>query len=112
MSEVSKRPQRTPSIRDSIPMYTQGMPAAFFDLRPEAFRAKERHYKNHIDIQRSAAGTRMYSLNDILKIAHFLRKVDKMTDRQLRLIILRVDAFKEPIKKSRKRYRKGNYDNE
>jgi hypothetical protein len=108
MSEAYKRPKRIIPVRDDVPMYTQGMAAAFFDLRPEAFRAKERFYKDNIEIRRTDAGTRMYSLNDILKIAHFLRRSNKMTDRQLRLIILRVDAFKEPIKKHRLKYRKGN----
>jgi len=89
-------------------MYTQGMAAAFFDLRPEAFRRKERHFSKDVEVQRTAAGTRRYSLNDILRIAHSLRRMNKMTDRQLRLIVMRVDAFKEPIKNHRLRYRKGN----
>ena len=105
MSEASKR--RKPVIRDNIPAYSQGMAAAFFDLSPEAFRYKERYYKDEVEIQRSAAGTRMYSLNDILKIAHALRRANKMTDRQLRLIVLRVDSFKEPIKSHRLKYRRG-----
>jgi hypothetical protein len=112
MSEAYKRPKRVIPVRDDIPMYTQGMAAAFFDLTPETFRAKEVHYGKTIEIRRSPAGTRMYSLNDILRIAHFLRKVNKMTDRQLRLIVLRVDAFKEPIKKHRMKYRKGNNPHE
>ena len=109
MSEASRR---KPIVRDDIPAYTQGMAAAFFDLSPEAFRFKERYFKDQVEIQRSAAGTRIYSLNDILKIAHVLRRANKMTDRQLRLIVLRVDAFKEPVKHRRLKYRKGNIPNE
>lgn len=95
-------------------MFTQGMAAAFFDLTPEAFRQKELlgyfvdAQGNPLEIRRSPGGSRRFSLNDIARIAHALRRQNKMTDRQLRLIILRVDAFKEPIKKHRKRYRKGN----
>jgi len=109
MSEASSK---RPVIRDDLAIYTQGMAAAFFDLTPEAFRFKERYYKHVFEPQRTAAGTRIYSLNDILKIAHTLRKDNKMTDRQLRLIVLRVDAFKEPVKKHRKKYRKGNIPDE
>ena len=88
-------------------MYTQGMAAAFFDLTSNTFRSKEK-FITDVEIRRTPAGTRIYSLNDILKIAHALRRANKMTDRQLRLIVLRVDAFKEPVKKHRLRYRKGN----
>ena len=90
------------------------MAAAFFDLSAESLRRKENNgYLLNPDgspiiISRTPGGERRYSLNDILKIAHSLRRLNKMTDRQLRLIILRVDAFKEPIKKHRKRYRKGD----
>jgi len=88
-------------------LYSQSMAAAFFDLTTEGFRFKERYYKDEFVPQRNSAGQRVYSLNDILKIAHLLRRMEKMTDRQLRLIVLRVDAFKEPIKKHRLKYRKG-----
>lgn len=108
MSEPSKKPKRIIPLRDDIPMYTQGMAASFFDLTPEAFREKEKYFKLDVEIRRTPGNTRIYSLNDILKIAHSLRRANKMTDRQLRLIILRVDAFKEPVKKHRLRYRKGN----
>ena len=100
--------------RDDDPVFSQGMAAAFFDLTPEAFRQKEvlgyftDAEGNPLEIRRSPGGLRRFSLNDILKVAHALRRQNRMTDRQLRLIILRVDAFKEPIKKHRKRYRKGH----
>lgn len=112
MSETPSR--RHYERRDDDPVFTQGMAAAFFDLTPEAFRRKEESgyfidgTGNPLVIRRSPGGLRRFSLNDILKIAHALRRQNKMTDRQLRLIILRVDAFKEPVKKHRKRYRKGN----
>ena len=112
MSEASNRPKRTLRLRDDDLLFTQGMAAAFFDLLPAAFRAKEQFLYdslgNQIEINRTPGGKRRYSLNDILRIAHALRRANKMTDRQLRLIVLRVDAFKEPIKKHRVRYRKGN----
>ena len=100
--------------RDDDPVFTLGMASAFFDLKPESFRRKEglgyflEFDGSPIIIRRTPGGERRYSLNDLLKIAHSLRRLDKMTDRQLRLIILRIDAFKEPVKKHRKRYRKGN----
>jgi hypothetical protein len=106
MSESSKK--RIIPVRDDVPMYSQGMAAAFFDLTAGALRFKEQYFKDSVDVQRTAAGTRIYSLNDILKIAHALRRANKMTDRQLRLIVLRVDAFKEPIKHRRLKYRKGD----
>jgi uncharacterized Ntn-hydrolase superfamily protein len=90
------------------------MASAFFDLDTQAFRKKEalgyflEADGTPINIRRTEGGERRYSLDDILKIANSLRKLNKMTDRQLRLITLRVDAFKEPVKKHRKRYRKGN----
>jgi len=99
--------------RDDDPVFTLGMAAAFFDLQPQAFRRKENlgqfidREGNPLTIRRTSGGDRRYSLNDIVRIAHGLRRQSKMTDRQLRLIVLRVDAFKEPIKKHRKRYRKG-----
>jgi len=111
MSEIS-RPKRTFRLRDDDPMFSQGMAAAFFDLTAKAFRDKEQFLFDStgekIVINRLQNGDRRYSLNDILKIAHSLRRANKMTDRQLRLIVLRVDAFKEPVKKHRLRYRKGN----
>ena len=113
MSEQPSRLERL-ARRDDDPVFTLGMAAAFFDLQPQAFRKKETSgYFTERDgtpltIRRTTGGERRYSLNDILKIAHSLRRLNKMTDRQLRLIILRVDAFKEPVKKHRKRYRKGN----
>ena len=100
--------------RDDEPVFTLGMAAAFFDLTPESFRRKEflgyflEYDGTPINIHRTPGGERRFSLDDLQKIAHSLRRLDKMTDRQLRLIILRIDAFKEPIKKHRKRYRKGN----
>ena len=112
MSEASKRSKRTPRLRDDDLLFTQSMASAFFDLTPAALKFKEPFLFDSmgkpIEITRTAGGDRRYSLNDILKIAHALRRANKMTDRQLRLIVLRVDAFKEPIKKHRVRYRKGN----
>jgi len=99
--------------RDSDPVFTLGMAAAFFDLTPQAFRKKEElgywveRDGSPITIIRTPGGDRRFSLNDIAKIAHALRRLNKMTDRQLRLITLRVDAFKEPVKRHRKKYRKG-----
>jgi len=88
------------------------MAAAFFDMSGQSLRKKEKYlfdsFGQPLEIPRGPGGYRSYSLNDILRIAHALRRADKMTDRQLRLIVLRVDAFKEPIKKHRLRYRKGN----
>jgi len=107
MSEASKKPKRVFPNRDDEPRSSQGMAAAFFDLTSLSFRFKEQYYINEVEIRRNSAGSRIYSLNDILKIAHVLRRANKMTDRQLRLIVLRVDAFKEPIKKHRLKYRKG-----
>ena len=93
-------------------MFSLSMAAAFFDMTPRMLRWREQYLFDksgeRIEIKRSEGNKRRYSLNDILKIAHALRRLDKMTDRQLRLIILRVDAFKEPVKKHRLRYRKGN----
>ena len=112
MSEASNKPKRLIKLRDDDQIYTQTMAAAFFDLTPRAFKKKEKYFidsmGNPIEIARTPGGYRHYSLNDILKIAHSLRRANKMTDRQLRLIVLIVDAFKEPIKKHRLRYRKGN----
>jgi len=89
------------------------MAAAFFDTTAENLRRKEPYFLdrdgNPLIIHRvGTKGTRKYSLNDILRMAHSLRRLNKMTDRQLRLIVLRVDAFREPIKKHRRRYRKGD----
>ena len=99
--------------RDDDPVFTVAMAAAFFDLTADSFRRKEK-LGYYIDskgdplvARRTPGGDRRYSLDDILRIAHSLRRLNKMTDRQLRLIVIRVDAFKEPIKKHRKRYRKG-----
>lgn len=106
----NKKWRRTPP-RDDIRMFSQAMAAAFFDVSPQSLRDKEKYLfdknGNPIEIYRTEGAHRKYSLNDILVIAHALRRVDKMTDRQLRLIVLRVDAFKEPIKRHRLKYRKG-----
>jgi len=112
MSEASKKPKRIIPLRDNELLFTTAMAACFFDTSSENFKAKEKYFidasGNPIEISRTAGGDRRYSLNDILKIAHALRRANKMTDRQLRLIVLRVDAFKEPVKKHRLKYRKGN----
>ena len=112
MSEGYKRPKRTIKLRDDELIFTTEMAAAFFDVTSQNFRKKEQYFLdangNPLQIHKTPGGYRRYSLNDILRIAHALRRANKMTDRQLRLIVLRVDAFKEPIKKHRLRYRKGN----
>jgi hypothetical protein len=112
MSEVYKRPKRVIKLRDDDPIFSLGMAAAFFDISAQLLRKKEKYFLDKdgspLQFQRTPAGTRRYSLNDIIRIAHALRRYDKLTDRQLNLIVLRVDAFKEPIKKHRIRYRKGN----
>jgi len=114
MSEQESSPKKKGlARRDDDPVFSLAMAAAFFDLTPQTFRRKERvgqfvdRQGNAIEIRRSPGGERRFSLNDIVRIAHALRWQNKMTDRQLRLIILRVDAFKEPVLKHRKRYRKG-----
>jgi hypothetical protein len=111
MSDPSKIKKRVIPLRDDELLFTVSMAAAFFDVSANNFKAKEKYLfdysGNPIEIHRTAGGDRRYSLNDILKIAHSLRRVNKMTDRQLRLIVLRVDAFKEPVKKHRLKYRKG-----
>lgn len=112
MSEAYKRPKRVIRLRDDEKLFSVGMAAAFFDITAHALRMKEKHLfdvdGNKIEISRTPGGDRRYSLNDILQIAHSLRRSNKMTDRQLRLIILRVDAFKEPVLKHRLRFRKGD----
>jgi len=98
---------------DDEPRFSQSMAAAFFDLTGQGLKAKERAgyfvdaRGNPIEIAKSPGGERQYSLNDIWRIAHALRRQNKMTNRQLQVITLRVDAFKEPVKKHRKRFRKG-----
>lgn len=112
---MSDKPSRGALARgDDDPVFGLSTAAAFFDLSPQSFRRKEwlgyflEYDGTPITIRRTPGGERRFSLNDLQKIAHSLRRLDKMTDRQLRLIILRIDAFKEPIKKHRKKYRKGN----
>jgi len=111
MSESSSSRKRVIPIRDNELLFNTTMAAAFFDMTANALRKKEKYLfdnqANQIVAYRTDSNRRRYSLNDILKIAHALRRADKMTDRQLRLIVLRVDAFKEPVKKHRLRYRKG-----
>jgi uncharacterized Ntn-hydrolase superfamily protein len=114
MSEPKNSRLELLARRDDDPVFTIGTAAAFFDLTVPAFRKKEElgylveKDGSPIIIRRTVGGERRYSLNDLLKISHALRRQNKMTDRQLRLIVLRIDAFKEPIKHRRKRYRKGN----
>ena len=100
------------------PRFTQSMAAAFFDLTPNAFRMKEkRGYFVSIDdeeltpergkTEKGGHKHRRYSLHDLRRIAHALRARGKMSDRQLRLVIMRIDAFAEPIfKRNRKNYYK------
>jgi len=111
MSEAYKKKKDSLKLRDDKPLFTVAMAAAFFDLSSQSLRQKEQYlfdsFGEPIVISRTPGGDRRYSLNDILKIAHALRRMNKMTDRQLRLIILRVDSFKEPIKKTTLKYRKG-----
>lgn len=112
MSEIYKRPKRVIPLRDDLPLFTTGMAACFFDISSQSLIHKEKYFFDSMGepfvINRTPGGDRRYSLNDILKIAHSLRRLNKMTDRQLRLIVLRVDAFKEPVKKHRLRFRKGD----
>ena len=116
MSELSSERQKyeRTSRKDSDAVFTVSMAAAFFDLSATAFRQKEvlgywvEKDGTPIYIRRTSGGDRRFSLDDIAKIAHSLRRLNKMTDRQFRLITLRIDAFKEPVKKHRKRYRKGD----
>jgi len=112
MSEASKKPRRKIPLRDDELLFTVAMAASFFDISAQSLRKKEKYLYDSsgklIEISKTPGGDRRYSLNDILKIAHALRRANKMTDRQLRLIVLRVDAFKEPVKKHRLKYRKGN----
>ena len=112
MSEVFKRPKRKIPLRDDELLFSVSMAASFFDINAQSLRKKEKYLYDidgqKIEPSRTPGGDRRYSLNDILKIAHALRRQNKMTDRQLRLIVLRVDAFKEPVKKHRLKYRKGN----
>jgi hypothetical protein len=113
MSDQSSSKYTRHIRRDDDPVFTAGMAAAFFDLTTHSFLMKERmgYWQNAdgtpIPITRTKGGDRRFSLNDLQKIAHALRRQNKMTSRQMKLIILRIDAFKEPIKKHRNRYRKG-----
>ena len=116
MSDQSSEPKKYKRVirQDDDPVFTLSMAAAFFDLSPLAFRQKEtlgywvESNGEPINIRRTPGGDRRFSLDDLSRIAHALRRQNKMTDRQFRLITLRIDSFKEPIKKHRKRYRKGN----
>ena len=106
------------------PRFTQSIAAAFFDLTPGAFRMKEAEgYFVSIDnedlspkreqTENGGYTHRKYSLHDLRRIAHALRARGKMSDRQLRLVVMRLDAFAEPIfKRNRKNlykvYRKPN----
>ena len=104
------------------PKFTQAMAAAFFDLRPEAFREKEKlglfvsvdgedltpkRVGGEKGIKQTDSGGykhRRYSLYDIRRIAHALRMQNKMSDRQLRIVLMRIDAFSEPLQiKNRKK---------
>ena len=113
MSDQSSSKYTRHIRKDDDPVFTAGMAAAFFDLTTHSFLMKERlgYWQNAdgtpIVIARTKGGDRRFSLNDLQKIAHSLRRQNKMTSRQMKLIILRIDAFKEPIKKHRNRYRKG-----
>jgi hypothetical protein len=97
--------------------FTQSMAAAFFDLSPKAFRDKE--IKGHFisvdnenlsqERQKTDNGGhkhRKYSLHEIRRIAYALRNQGKLSDRQLKIVIMRLDAFAEPlfIRKQRRSY--------
>jgi len=100
-----------PSEKDR--RFTQSMAAAFFDLSPGAFRMKEnagyfvsvdgedltpvRSYTDDINEDNVKNKHRKYSLYDIRRIAHALRANGKMSDRQLRIVVMRLDAFSEPL---------------
>jgi hypothetical protein len=79
------------------------MAAAFFDLTPQAFRMKELRGDFQVPERTSKSKHRRYSLKDLRQIAYSLRENSKIGDRQLKLIILRLDAFEEPLKKRRGR---------
>jgi len=112
MSEAYRGPRKKLPLRDDELLFTTAMAASFFDLTADSLRKKEKYLYDVsggvMEFARTEGGRRRYSLNDILKIAHSLRRANKMTDRQLRLIVLRVDAFKEPVLKHRRKFRKGN----
>jgi|GEM_PF-3159699 predicted Zn-dependent protease len=106
------------------PRFTQSMAAAFFDLSPGALRKKEidgyfvSDDNENLSPKRETTEKggykhRRYSLYDIRRIAHALRAHGKMSNRQLRLVIMRIDSFAEPVfKRNRKNlykvYRKPN----
>jgi hypothetical protein len=88
--------------------FTQSMAAAFFDLSPSAFREKENrgHFigianknipEQRMRTQNGGYQHRKYSLNDLRQIAYALRENGKINDRQLKLIIMRIDSFAEPL---------------
>jgi len=92
------------------------MAAAFFDLTPAALRAKEQDGQfvsvdkddltptRGIDDKPSKGHKhRRYSLYDIRRLAHAFRAQGKMSDKQLKLIIMRLDSFSEPIFKSKRK---------
>jgi hypothetical protein len=105
-------------VTELEPQFTQSMAAAFFDLSSTAFRFKENQgYFINIeneDVTPKRGYTdngnkknRKYSLQDLRKIAHALRSNGKLTNRQLKIVIMRIDAFSEPLlTKSRKRMHK------
>lgn len=92
---------------EQVTKFTQSMAAAFFDLTPDAFRQKEAK-GNFVSIDGENVTPprktdnvgyqhRKYSLYDIRRIAHALRANNKISDRQLKIIIMRIDSFSEPI---------------
>jgi len=101
-----------PSEKDR--KFTQAMAAAFFDLSPDGFRKKEargdfvnvegedlsliRGDTTNIKTDNGGYKHRKYSLYDIRRIAHALRTNGKISNRQLRIIIMRIDSFAEPLK--------------
>jgi hypothetical protein len=104
------------------PKFSQLMAAMFFDLSSEAFRQKElrgnfeiknkeyivpkrgKVFEEESITKKGGYKHRRYSLSDMRKIAYALRMNGKLSDRQLRLVIMRIDAFSEPLlKKNRKK---------
>jgi hypothetical protein len=84
------------------------MAAAFFDITPSALRMKEYHgyfvnvQNEDLSVKRTKTKNggyehRKYSLYDLRRIAHSFRAHGKLSDRQLSLIIMRLDSFAEPI---------------
>lgn len=99
-----RRKNDTLSEREQEPLFAVGMASLFFDRSPWAFRALESEgyfedlQKRPLEIHRTPGGDRRFSLRDLRYIAHSLRRHNTIDDRQLRLVLRRLDSFKEPLK--------------